>query len=276
MTDVKWIKLAADLFDDEKILLIESRPDADALIVLWAKFLCLAGKQNNHGIFVMSNGVPYTREMLATVFRRPLETVLEAVELFIRFGMLAEKNGVISIPNWEKHQSLDALEKKREYHRDLMRRQRARQKEQAEPESLSDAESADHSDLFCDVPVTHPEKRREEEKRTEKNREEENTESAQPEGSSADAPAIPLVDKTIFVASNAEITEWQKAYPAVNVRQQLQEMRAWCLANPSLRKTRKGIKRFIVTWLSREQDKGHPGMAVKPQKERRPFVPTEL
>ena len=52
-------------------------------------------------------------------------------------------------------------------------------------------------------------------------------------------------------------------------------MRAWCQANPKLRKTKNGVRRFIVSWFARQQDKGHPGMAVKPKPERR-FVPTEL
>ena len=62
---------------------------------------------------------------------------------------------------------------------------------------------------------------------------------------------------------------------AVDVEQELREMRAWCQANPKLRKTKNGVRRFIVSWLARQQDKGHPGMAVKPKPERR-FVPTEL
>ena len=33
-------------------------------------------------------------------------------------------------------------------------------------------------------------------------------------------------------------------------------MRAWSDANPSKRKTKRGVERFIVNWLSREQDKG--------------------
>ena len=49
MADVKWIKIATDIFDDEKILLIESLPEADSIIVIWFKLLCLAGKQNNSG-----------------------------------------------------------------------------------------------------------------------------------------------------------------------------------------------------------------------------------
>ena len=39
-------------------------------------------------------------------------------------------------------------------------------------------------------------------------------------------------------------------------------MRGWLDANPSRRKTKSGIKRFIVNWLSKEQNKG----AAAPQK----------
>ena len=60
MGDVKWINIVTDIFDDEKILLIESLPEADSIIVIWFKLLCLAGKQNNSGVFVMSNGLAYT------------------------------------------------------------------------------------------------------------------------------------------------------------------------------------------------------------------------
>ena len=51
MADVKWIKILTDIFDDEKILLIETLPEDDSIIVIWFKILCLAGKQNNSGSF---------------------------------------------------------------------------------------------------------------------------------------------------------------------------------------------------------------------------------
>ena len=44
MAEVKWIKIATDIFDDEKILLIESMPDSYAIITAWFKLLCLAGR----------------------------------------------------------------------------------------------------------------------------------------------------------------------------------------------------------------------------------------
>lgn len=128
MADVKWIKIVTDIFDDEKILLIESLPDADSIIVCWFKLLCLAGKQNNSGVLMLNERVAYTEEMLATVFRRPLQTVRLALETFEQFGMVEIINGAITIPNWGKHQNLEGIEKVREQTRERVSRYRERQK----------------------------------------------------------------------------------------------------------------------------------------------------
>ena len=128
MSDVKWIKITVNIFDDEKILLIESLPDADSIIVIWFKLLCLAGKQNNHGVFMLNDSIPYTDEMLATIFRRKVTTVKMALETFERFGMIARIDGAVTIPNWGKHQSLDQLENRQSYMREYMRSYRQKQK----------------------------------------------------------------------------------------------------------------------------------------------------
>lgn len=128
MSDVKWIKIATNIFDDEKIMLIESLPEADSIIVIWFKLLALAGKSNNSGVFMISEQMPYTDEMLATVFRRKESTVKLALETFERFGMIEVVDDVITIPNWGKHQDLDQLENKREYMKKYMRDYRNKQK----------------------------------------------------------------------------------------------------------------------------------------------------
>ena len=128
MAEIKWIKITTDIFDDEKILLVESMPDADSLIVLWFKLLAFAGKSNNNGVFMLSNKIPYTDEMLATVFRRPVSTVRLALTTFEHFGMIEYIDGVITLPNWEKHQNVDGMEKIREQNRARKRLQRERQK----------------------------------------------------------------------------------------------------------------------------------------------------
>lgn len=127
MADVKWIKITTDIFDDEKILLIESLPDAYAIITIWFKLLCLAGKQNNSGVFMMGQ-IAYTDKMLATIFRMKETTVTMALNTFEQFGMVRIMDGVITIPNWGKHQNLDQLEAKKEYMRNYMEEYRERQR----------------------------------------------------------------------------------------------------------------------------------------------------
>jgi len=53
-----------------------------------------------------------------------------------------------------------------------------------------------------------------------------------------------------------DVIAWEKAYPAVDVRQELNAMESWLDANPTKRKTKVGIKRFCNSWLARAQDKG--------------------
>lgn len=146
MADVKWIKITTDIFDDEKILLIESMPSADSIIVIWFKLLAFAGKQNNDGVFLMSNRIAYTDEMLATIFRRDVNTVRLALNAFEQFGMIEIVEGVITIPNWNKHQTLDAYEKKKERDRLYQAQRRAAQKALIEKSSdTSPDESVEES-----------------------------------------------------------------------------------------------------------------------------------
>lgn len=151
MADVKWIKITTDIFDDEKILLIESLPMADSIITVWFKLLVLAGKQNNSGVFTMNDKIPYTDEMLATIFRRDIKTIRVALSTFEKFDMIEVVDGVITIPNWNKHQTLDAYEKKKERDRIYQQNRRAEQRLIAEKSSDT---SADYS---SDVAVSDKE-----------------------------------------------------------------------------------------------------------------------
>lgn len=67
---------------------------------------------------------------------------------------------------------------------------------------------------------------------------------------------LSLVDKTDYDVPLSKIKEWKEAYPAVDIEQELKKMAAWLNANPTRKKTKRGINRFINIWLSREQDKG--------------------
>jgi predicted phage replisome organizer len=115
VSEVKWIKLNTNMFEDEKIRLIETMPDADTILVIWIKLLSQAGKTNASGYIYLNENIPYTDEMLATIFNRPLGTVRLALKTFQQFGMIEiSDDQFISIANWEKHQNIAGLEKIRE------------------------------------------------------------------------------------------------------------------------------------------------------------------
>lgn len=141
MASVKWIKIVTDVFDDEKILMIETMPECDTIIVIWFKLLCLAGKQNNSGVFQMGQ-MPYTDEMFAAIFRRPINTVRLALNTFERFGMIEIVRDTVTIPNWGKHQSLDAYEKRKERDRLYQAERRAAQRAIAEKSSDTSADAS--------------------------------------------------------------------------------------------------------------------------------------
>ena len=128
MSEIKWIKITTDIFDDEKIRLIDALPDHDTILVIWFKILALAGKHNRNGLLMMSDKVHYTDEMLATIFQRPLNSVRMALGIFEQFGMIEIIDGVITLPNWEKHQNIDGMERIKEQTRNRVARHREKQK----------------------------------------------------------------------------------------------------------------------------------------------------
>lgn len=244
MGEIKWIKITTDIFDDEKILLIESMPDADAIIVIWFKLLCFAGKQNNNGVFIMNDRIAYTDKMLATIFRRKESTVTQALETFEQFGMIERVDGTITIPKWGKHQNIDGMEKIREQTRKRVAKYREQRKEL--PCSVT-----------CNATVTQSNETDKKKNKKENRESEEDITSSCAATKIAATPkviSLPLSDKTDFDVLETDVEKWRELYPAIDVMQELRNMAGWLDANPKNRKTRSGVKRFINNWLCKAQN----------------------
>ena len=136
MAEIKWIKIVTDIFDNRKVKQIEALPDADSILVIWFKLICLAGSINDGGRIYFLENVPYTDEMLATQFRRPLNTVRMALDTFRQFGMIEIIDDFLCLPSWEKYQSADKLEKIREQNR--LRQAKFKEKRKALPGNVTD------------------------------------------------------------------------------------------------------------------------------------------
>lgn len=115
MSEVKWIKLSINMFNDEKVKLIRTMPEGDKIIVTWVQLLCLAGKTNDGGGIYMGQNIYYTDEMLATLCDQPVNIMRIALKTLQQFGMIEWlDNGLIQITNWEKHQSTDKMSRMKE------------------------------------------------------------------------------------------------------------------------------------------------------------------
>ena len=133
MSEVKWIKLSTDIFDNRKIRQIEKMPDGDAIIVIWLKLLILAGDINDNGLVYFTKEIPYTDQLLATHFDRPIAVVQFALRTFEQFNMIEIVDNLIHVSNWEKYQNVDGLDRIREQNRLRQKRWYDNQKALPEP-----------------------------------------------------------------------------------------------------------------------------------------------
>ncbi|WP_409050551.1 replication protein [Salmonella enterica] len=98
----------------------------------------------------------------------------------------------------------------------------------------------------------------EQEQEQEQDQEEKHLSGAKKKTLQTDGPifiSLPLSGgKDFFDAPESYLGELAGLYPAVNIEQEFRNMRGWLDSNPERRKTGRGIRRFITTWLQRCQD----------------------
>lgn len=75
---------------------------------------------------------------------------------------------------------------------------------------------------------------------------------------------LPTNTGEVYPFYSSDINSYKNLYPSVNVEQEMRKMIGWLDANPKRRKTKTGMKRFVNTWLSSEQDKYKPADTLAP------------
>lgn len=83
-------------------------------------------------------------------------------------------------------------------------------------------------------------------------------------------------DGSSFEVEQTDVIAWERTYSGrgVDVQQELMSMESWLDANPAKRKTRKGMKRFIDSWLKRAAESGGSPM-VKAKRQNARDVPID-
>ena len=277
--DVKWIKMMVGMFDGMSFKKIKrakigGESFRDKLTAVWFELMDFAGKCNHNGAFIGPTEIPFTElSDIATMIDRDAEELELCMAFFVREGMVTIIDDVYCLSNWAEYQSSEEMAYIREQNRLRKQRQRARMK------LLSENSCECHADVTgrsrdqerdskrdSGVTVTLRDKEKDKDKEREKEKEiykeKENVTSAAPQ-SDATPPVISLLlnDGSLFGIHQDKIDRWAQLYPAVDIMTELRKMAGWCEANPSNRKTRNGILRFITNWLSRSQDRAKPEKA---------------
>lgn len=256
MAEVKWIKIVTDIFDNRKIKQIEIMPDGDTILVIWFKLICLAGSINDNGLIYLTPEIPYTEEMLAAQFGRSLPIVRLALRTFESFGMIEVVDNFLCLPSWEKYQSAERLAHMRSKNAERQARFRERKRAELAEKTVTPALPVTPSNAL-DIDNRDRDKRLEKENK-DLLPEAETASNQNPPENPPPLITLSLNDGSQYPIYKHDVDTWQDLYPAVNVMQALRSMKGWLDSNPRNRKTKNGIKRFVNSWLSREQDKYHP------------------
>lgn len=255
-----WIKLKESFMTSDAVDFLMGQKDGANYVVLY-QMLCLktintGGKLERHIGEII---IPYDVEKIQRDTKWfTVDTVRVALDLYKALGLIyTDKGGALCLTD---HENLVGSETD---YAEKNRRMRANQNALPSGHNVS----ADVSEnVSTDIEIDIRDKRIDIENRdSTKEKGSSNSEIYNQEEDSTSVCTEPQAPPVLTMLLNTGeeypftqdfIDQMQAAYPAVDVLQEMRAMKAWCLSNPKKRKTSRGIKAFVNSWLSREQDHG--------------------
>lgn len=263
-----WLKLKEDFFDDKVIKYLRQLPEGPTLVIIYLKMQLKSLKTEG---FLKYDGIlPTCEEELALVLDEKPMLVAGAINALEKLGVVERwNNDVLYMKAMQELIGTETASAAR------VRKHREMKKQQDNDGNLLQCNASvlpsNSSVTRCNTEIEIDIRDRV----TDRDRSKEKEEYILPEAKKASGrkpkeiiPSEPAVislilnDKSQFPVTETDIRNWQELYPAVNILQELRNMKGWLDSNPAKRKTKAGIRRFINGWLSREQDKYHPDAVV--------------
>lgn len=253
-----YMKLKEDFYDSEELVILQAMPDgylySDILMKLYLQSL------KSEGRLMYKDIIPYTPDILSAITHHHVGTIEKALKIFEKLKLIEIlDNGaiyMIDIQNFIGQSSTEG-DRKREY-RNRINAEKST-KLLAESGQTSGQMSTEYRDEclpeyrdkeFKDIEIKDIEIKDEKDSCSEPSQKKKK--APDPE---ADVESIPLNDGTEWRPTISEYQEYVRLYPNVDVSREIAKMRGWSNSNPTKRKTHSGVRRFVNSWLSREQDK---------------------
>jgi predicted phage replisome organizer len=238
-----WIKLQKDFFKRHDIRIIESMPNGKDYILFYLKLL--VESVSHDGNLRFSDTIPYNAEMLAAVTNTNVDIVRNATRIFTELDLMEILDDqTIYMTELQKMvgRETEWAAKKR-----LQRSKQGLLEDSKGTLSSNSGTNEGQKGTLSDKS-----------KSKSKSKSKDITIGAKSKDSPPPEPAVIdliLNDKSSYPITQSKIDEFKELYPAVDVMQELRKMKGWLIANPTNRKTKRGILRFVNSWLSREQDR---------------------
>lgn len=260
-----WLKLQRDFFKRHDMRIIEEMENGKDYLLFYLKLL--VESIDHDGKLRFSDTIPYNEKMLSVVTNTNVDIVRSALKIFSELKMIEVlEDETIYMTEVEKMigSAADNDNAKRQH------RFRERQKTAL----LEDSVTKSNAPVTDSVTNNNESKSIEKEIDKEIDKEKDievsslhsDTSCGKPSKSAKpQAPKEPeepamitliLNDKSEYGVTQKMIDTYKECYPALDIMQELRSMKAWCLSNPTNRKTRNGIGRFINNWLSKSQNRG--------------------
>lgn len=260
-----WLKLPENFFDavdDDTISFIEEMEGGPAYVLFYLKLLCKALRTEGVLIrYVGSRCIPYNDAALAKLTGTQVDTVHCAVKVLQDMGLIQRlSTGELFLTQMNEFIGSETDKAV------AMRKSRAKANLGEKGNNVTPLLPERYSDV-----TQSKSKSIEKEKEVDKEKEKDIcSEPAEPPAELyADVEPIILNTGQEWRPTVEEYERYKRLYPAVDIVQAFRDMSGWCDANKSKRKTAAGVKRFVNSWLSRDQDsasrRGYTGPAQQSQ-----------
>ena len=255
-----WLKLSVDFFQAKSIKKLRKIAGGDTYTVVYLKMLLKSLSSNGKLYF---EGIEKTfAEEIALDIDENEDDVRVVISFLLSSGLMTESPDgdevmLEQVPEMVGCETASAI-KKRNSRKKTQGRDIVPQGRDIVPQGRDIVQKCPTEiEIEKDIECRDREESEKSQRRVRKREDISAQSSTEPSQQSPPIVTIQLNTGEEYPVYQEDIDQYIALYPSVDIEQQLRNMKAWSLSNPAKRKTIKGIKRFINSWLAREQDKPH-------------------
>ena len=139
------IKISSNLFEQDKMRVIDSLKSGKTYIYVFLRLLCIATKADANGELKIFDNEYYTPEIMSNFFSLPLNLLKESLEVLQKYGLITVIDSIYSVANYDEYALEDKAERKRKLNNERQKRFAEKRKSNAlgGADKLNIAQSSD-------------------------------------------------------------------------------------------------------------------------------------